>query len=194
MAWTSKGNIQGPEGPTGPTGPQGPEGPTGPTGPQGDVGPQGPQGPAGQDAVGGDFTLASATDKYSTVTVEGDGSSTGSWPNRFEWLFKPNGGVAKLVQWVNEFGELRLIPSAANRVAFRIFAKNDTGDADHSGPVMEVNRTRNPFGDRETLWSVDGLGNMTAANMPAGIAVIENGAADPAEAGPGWVILEKQAP
>jgi hypothetical protein len=58
MAWTTIGNVRGPQGPIGnpgPTGPagadgaEGPQGPVGDTGPQGPTGATGPTGPAGAD-------------------------------------------------------------------------------------------------------------------------------------------------
>lgn len=58
MAWTTVGNLRGPQGPAGaqgPTGPAGADGATGPQGPQGLTGAQGPQGIQGpQGAAGAD--------------------------------------------------------------------------------------------------------------------------------------------
>lgn len=112
------------------------------------------------------ISIAAATDKVTSVTINDDGSAAGSWPNRWEWSFKPSGGSAALVQWTNEYGELRGCSAKSNTVAARWFAKTAPGSPAHSGPVIEVQDDRTT---RTSLWSVDGSGNVAAAgNVTAG--------------------------
>lgn len=142
------------------------------------------------------LSLASATGSITEVTIVDDGSATGSWPNRWVWMFKPLGLAAQLVQWVNEYGELRLIPAKVNTVALRIFAKQTLADPDHSGPVLEVQDSRV---GRNSVWSVDGKGNMTsvgtvtATNIGAKVVVVDKGAQPPAGTPAGSLIVERQA-
>src|SRR5690606_20924752 len=69
--------------------------------------------------------MVASTDTLGTFTVESDGTATSGWPNRLAWLYKPLGGIAKLVQWINEYGELRITPARSNTVGFRVFAASD---------------------------------------------------------------------
>jgi hypothetical protein len=120
--------------------------------------------PSGGGGIPSSIDIAAATDKVTSATINDDGSSTSSWPNRWEWLFKPNGGSASLVQWVNEYGELRLTPAKSNTVGLRIFGKTGSGGTAHSGPVLEVQDNRT---DRNSMWSVDADGNMATADVTA---------------------------
>jgi len=71
-AWTSVGQIVGPQGPTGPTGQTGA---TGPTGAVGNTGPTGPTGPAGEV---GNFGPTGATGPTGPTGPQGDNGTTGA--------------------------------------------------------------------------------------------------------------------
>lgn len=147
---------------------------------------------------GNTYSLTDPTnDQVASVTIEGDGTSQSAWVNRLEWLFRPNGGTAKLVSWFNEYAEFRVTPAKSNTVAFRAFGKTAPADPAHTGPVLEVQDDRTT---RTSLWSVDAEGDMatgaitaagavTAANLPPAILVLD--AADPVPGGTpsGAVIL-----
>lgn len=122
------------------------------------------------------------------IIIQDDNSATSNWVNRWVWKFQPFGGAANLVQWVNEYGELRLIPAKYNTVAFRIFAKQTAADTTHSGPVFEICDTRI---DRNTVFEIDGAGNMVAhgaitrevpsgPTLQTGYLVLATGASVPA--------------
>lgn len=146
-----------------------------------------------------DIALSAPTDVVTDIVIADDGSPTGTWPNRWTWSFQPNGGSAQLVNWINEYGELRITPAKVNTVGFRIFGKTNTGDPAHSGPVFEIQDNRN---DRNSMFSVDGVGNVavagdvavtgdvTAPNIGAKVVVIPNGGTVPVGTPPGSVVLE----
>lgn len=195
-------SIEGVPGPAGPEGPQGPQGDSayrvatdnGFAGTEDEwlatlVGPQGPQGTPGvgydpAPVIQGDGGGAS----YFSGTIEDDASDTATWPNRWEWKFRPGGGALNLVSWFNEYGELRNTPAKVNTVAHRMFTRSTTSDPVHTGPVWEIVDCRD---DRSNVASVDAAGNLTvagdvvAANLGvAGIVV------DPAGAAPeGYLVV-----
>ncbi|MFT3871053.1 MAG: hypothetical protein QM714_02635 [Nocardioides sp.] len=143
---------------------------------------------AGVRAVGIPATasLDADTDQITSLTIVDDGTATSGWPNRWEWLYKPLAGVAKLVQWVNEYGELRLIPAKSNTVALRIFGRTAPADTAHTGPVFEIQDNRT---DRNTVFAVDETGTVTAANIGAMVLVLGAGDTVPADTPAGTVIL-----
>ena len=103
--------------------------------------------------TGGD----TSTGYLEETTIQDDGSSTGSWINRWVWKFLPTGGgaITRLVTFINEYGELRGIPAKLNTVWLRIFIKdaasNPSGTRDANVPIMQVmdNRT-----DRVPIWGL----------------------------------------
>jgi hypothetical protein len=139
-------------------GPTGPTGPTGATGSTGATGATGATGPAG--IVPATLSLDGDTESVTSITIVDDGTDTSNWPNRWEWLFDLAGATtAKLVQWVNEYGELRLVPAKANTVALRIFGRTAAGDSAHTGPVFEIQDNRT---DRNTKFGISETGDVTA--------------------------------
>jgi hypothetical protein len=117
--------------------------------------------------------IAAATEQLASYTIVDDGSSTATWPNRWEWLFDPVSGAAKLVQWVNEYGELRLTPAKDNTVALRIFGRTAPTDGAHSGPVFEIQDNRT---DRNTKFGVEEDGDVTSGSISAAGTIQSTGA------------------
>lgn len=109
-------------------------------------------------------SLASATETAATFTIADDGSSTATWPNRFEVLFDPNGATAAfLTFWLNEYGEVRGNPAKSNTVGARFFAGNAPSDytaRDVTVPVLEVSSDRT---NRVTKFAVYGDGDVDVA-------------------------------
>jgi len=104
-------------------------------------------------------SLDSSDDQVTEMTIVDDGTATTGWPNRWEWKFDPAGATAaQLVQWVNEYGELRLVPAKDNTVALRVFGRHASTDAAHTGPLFEIQDNR---ADRNTVFGVDEDGNVT---------------------------------
>lgn len=143
-------------------GPQGEQGIQGVPGVDGADGADGAPGADGADGiVPATLSLDGDTEKVTSITIIDDGTDTSTWPNRWEWLFDLAGATsAKLVQWVNEYGELRLVPAKANTVALRIFGRTAPGDSAHTGPVFEIQDNRT---DRVTMFSIDEAGAVVAA-------------------------------
>lgn len=117
-------------------------------------------------------SLDGSDDSVTDITIIDDGSSTTNWPNRWTWSFGTTVALAKLVQWVNEYGELRLTPAKVNTVALRIFAKTTPTEPNHSGPVFEIQDNRN---DRNSVFAVDGLGNTVARNIAQKVRTVPTG-------------------
>lgn len=116
--------------------------------------------------------LAAATESVTEITVVDDGSSTTNWPNRFSWLFKPSGGIARLVQYVNEYGELRLVSAKTNTVPFRIFGKTAAADAAHTVNLIEVQDARDT---RVNVFTVATDGTVAAPNVQDGVVTWPTG-------------------
>jgi len=114
-------------------------------------------------------------DPVMSFTVDDDGTATGDWPNRMEWLFRPEGGSATLVQWTNEYGEWRGVPAKNNTVGWRLFCKTAASDPARSGPVWEIvdNRTT-----RSPIVQVD-EGGLYAKNLPRAVTVSDTAPANP---------------
>jgi hypothetical protein len=91
-----------------------------------------------------------------TIDIRDDNTSTGSWKNRIEILFRAFGAsVSNLVTWINEYGEFRGMPAKSNTVGWRVFmAKDATGYTARSStvPVAEVTDQRD--GVRTTIFGV----------------------------------------
>lgn len=126
-------------------------------------------------------SLTSSTDSIGEYVVESDGTSSGSWPDRMRFLYKPTGVAARVVQWWNEYFELRLAPALRNTVAFRVFVGDtpaDYANRDNAVPVMEVasdrtNRVRRfgVFGNGD----VYAAGTVTADNVQNKVVCVEEG-------------------
>ena len=110
------------------------------------------------------ITLQGASQFITSVTTIDDGTDTANWPNRWEWNWKPVAGTKFLVQWTNEYGELRGTPAKYNTVAARWFAKNANADQAHSGPVIEVQDSRT---NRTPMWGVNADGTSYGATPTA---------------------------
>lgn len=121
------------------------------------------------------------TDYFADIEIQDDGTPSGGWRDRLRIYFKLPALTRQLVQWWNEFGELRLMPALDNTVALRIFVKNLPTDDDHTGFVFEIadNRT-----DRNPIAGFDGEGNVIAVNL--GIQV-DSGLTPPTDLTRGWI-------
>lgn len=131
-----------------------------------------------------------ASDVLTDITINGDGTPTGTWPDRVTWRYSPASGPTRLVNWINEYGELRLMPGRNNTVPFRIFGGINADDV-HTGPLLEVAGNRQ---DRNTVFAVDQQGNvdvegdLTASNLGvAGIAVNPQGTPPN-----GWLVIRTE--
>lgn len=106
------------------------------------------------DAHGQVFTDPT-NDLARVYEIQSDGSSTSGWRNRWEWWYKAVAGVAKLVQWVNEYGELRVVPALSNTVGLRVFLSRDSTEyaaRSTSIPAFEVTDQRD--GTRTTVFGI----------------------------------------
>jgi hypothetical protein len=133
--------------------------------------------------------LDPTADQFGSWTIVADGSDSGSWKNRLEFLFKPVGGTAALTGYFNEYGELRVIPGKANTVPFRAFTKQFPTDANHTANVLEVQDNRT---DRNVLFSVDSTGKVAAPNIGAKVWTLNAGDSNPAGLATGDVIVKKR--
>lgn len=69
------------------------------------------------------------TDFLGKNTVSDDSTSTSSWIDRMVNFFRPVGAadnMRRMVQWWNEYLELRLAPAKHNTVALRIFVRDSS--------------------------------------------------------------------
>src|SRR5690606_6915587 len=119
--------------------------------------------------------MVASTDTLGTFTVESDGSSTSGWPNRLGWLYKPLGGVAKLVQWVNEYGELRITPARNNTVGFRVFVGDNPTDYANRNPEAAVVEVASDRTNRTRKFAIFGDGTVTAKNIDAKVVTVPEG-------------------
>ena len=143
-----------------------------------------------EDVVPRSQTLTDPTnDLVARFEIQSDGSSTSGWSNRWEWLYKAVGwGAAKLVGWINEYGELRGMPALSNTVAARWFvAANSTDLAARSMsvPVVEVADKRD--GERTTLVGIYGNGDMGVKGLLIDGRRLTIGPVEPASPNPGDV-------
>lgn len=104
--------------------------------------------------------------------TQSDGTSSSLWPNNEEKYYKPFGEARKLVQWDNEYNELRLIPALNNTVALRIFQAVDaTAYAARSSSIPAFEITDQRDGTRTTELGVykggriEQNGNVTGTNF-----------------------------
>lgn len=122
----------------------------------------------GAAALGGDLA---ADEQVASWRILDDGSPTGSWPNRWQWVLNSAAGD-RLVQWTNEYGELRLTPGRANTIPFRIFTRPAAADPAATGNMLEVARARD---QRDLLFSVGPTGDVAANNVRGGIVSLPEG-------------------
>lgn len=130
--------------------------------------------------------LVASTDKVASIQITDDGTATGSWPNRLEFLFKPVSLTAKLTSYFNEYGEFRGVSGKVDTVPFRLFGKNAPGDAAHTANIIEVDDDRTT---RTVLFSVATDGTVTAPNIGAKVIVLATAASVPPGTPAGTVIL-----
>lgn len=115
--------------------------------------------PKGRAAI----VFENATDDYFIdLQINEDASPSAGWRDRLRASYRTLLGVTSLVQWWNEYFELRLMPAKNNTVALRIFVKNDPADPAHTGMVLEITDNRT---DRNTIAGFDSLGNVIAVNL-----------------------------
>lgn len=139
--------------------------------------------------TGGTADLGGEVDPSVNVaryTIVDDGSASQSWPNRWEWLFQAVGADPRLVQWVNEYGELRLTPGRRNTIPFRIFTRPAAADDAATGNQIEVAVARD---DRRLLFAVGPTGDVQANNVRGGIVSLAAGAVLPAGLPDGTVVV-----
>ena len=117
------------------------------------------------------------SDQLGRVTVVDDGSSTASWPDRFEFFFDPAGAAsARRTSYFNEYGELRISPAKGSTVPMRLFQRETTSDPVHNPGValfeiMDNRSTRNIIyqihndGSVNTTGGGTFNGSVTAANI-----------------------------
>lgn len=90
----------------------------------------------------GQVFLDPTNDAPRVYEIRADGSSSAGWKNRWEWWYKAAAwGAAKLVQWINEYGEWRGMPALSNTVGWRLFAAADPTDyaaRSTSVPIGEI--------------------------------------------------------
>lgn len=120
---------------------------------------------------------APATDYWQHVEILDDGSSTTSWPNRFEAAFTPSGGSRGRTTYLNEYGELRVEPAKSNTVPVRIYNKHAAADPAHSVNAVEI--MDDPT-TRTLLLSIDASGNLKAPNLPNKLTVSSTAPSSPA--------------
>lgn len=108
-------------------------------------------------------TLPSGTGFFGRYTIPDEGDSA-DWPNRWEFLFGPGTWPLHRTFFLNEYGEFRLTPARPNTIPFRIFTKEYAAFSARSltVPIIEIADNRD---DRNTLFSVDGTGKVTAPNV-----------------------------
>lgn len=130
------------------------------------------------------------------VEIQADGSSTSSWPNRWEWLYKAVAGVAKIVQWVNEYGEFRVAPATSNTVALRAYAARDATEytaRSSTVPTFEVADQRD--GVRTTEFGVLKGGKIVQRGYDTGTVYVLEASEDetdiPADLPSGTFIVRK---
>jgi hypothetical protein len=107
------------------------------------------------------FNAGDSTSWIERITIVNDGTSSTGWLNRIEFRYDPTvgggSGTSRLTLFINEYGEVRIVPGKTNTTAFRIFTKDQPGDSAHSTtvPLMEIMDDRTT---RTSLWSVYSTG------------------------------------
>lgn len=92
-----------------------------------------------------EFNGDGATSFVEELTVNDDSTSTSGWVNRLRTYFRPVGAadnMRRLVFYLNEYFELRLIPAKHNTVPFRMFVR-DTSTVqstarDNDVPMVQI--------------------------------------------------------
>jgi len=132
------------------------------------------------------------TGTLETVVITDDGTLTDNWVNRIVFQYKDNAlADPRLTFFINEFGEIRVAPSAVNRTAFRAFVKelptNPAAPRDPDVPVMELMDNRV---DRNVLWGLVGDGTTVVNGLRMSYTLVL-GPADPvpADTPPNTVIV-----
>ena len=153
------------------TGPAGEDGAQGPQGDQGDPATNlvesvnGQQGEVALDAedigaipLAGNVTLSAASGTAVSFDIDGEDASG---PDRM--LFRVwKDGSWRPVSWFNEYGEVRVIPSANSRVGFRVFGANTQTEwnaRNPNTPIMNIENYRTGTGSRTTVWKINHRGD-----------------------------------
>lgn len=129
-------------------------------------------------------------------TIQDDGSSTDSWPDRLRIVFDPLSGADRPTFWLNEYGETRGMPAKNATVAARFFGALDSaGYAERSDsvPIFEIADFRD--GARSTIFGVSKGGRVTQGGQPVGTVFTLESSDDegdvPATLPPGTLIVRK---
>lgn len=82
-----------------------------------------------------------------------DGTPTGTWPNRFEFLYERIATEFVRTSWFNEYGELRIASGQSNTIPLRLFQREQSSDAarDMGVPLFQIMDNRN---DRNELMNI----------------------------------------
>ena len=210
LEWVAGGGS-GSIGPQGPQGEQGIQGEPGVKGDKGDQGIQGlpgepgiqgepgAKGDPGATTISGISGLQSSLDSklapgfssplpaptgvFGTVNIVDDGSTTGTWPDRFSFVFSPQGGGAHMTTWFNEYGEFRGQSGKNNTIPWRLFTKSAQVDSEHTVDMMQICDDRDR---RNVLFAVDSKGKITAPNIGAKVTAGPTPPANPSE-GDVWI-------
>lgn len=121
-------------------------------------------------------------DLLASVTINDDGTDSGSWPNRLEFLFH-SGTDTHRTGYFNEYGELRVAPAKTTTVPLRVFTRETTAQPAHSANCFELMDDR---GTRTVLMSIDSVGNVRAPNLPGRVTTASVAPSSPA-VGDVWI-------
>lgn len=193
LGWGASGLEWVTGGGSGSVGPQGEQGPPGEPGAKGDKGDPGATTISGISglqssldsklAPGFSSPLPAPTGVFGTVNIVDDGSTTGTWPDRFSFVFSPQGGGAHMTTWFNEYGEFRGQSGKNNTIPWRLFTKSAQVDSEHTVDMMQICDDRDR---RNVLFAVDSKGKITAPNIGAKVTAGPTPPANPSE-GDVWI-------
>lgn len=129
-----------------------------------------------------------------TVTVADDGTDSTTWVNRLMYRFIPVGGTAHNTTYLNEYGELRVIPAKGTTVGARFFAKSAPTDPARTATTPIVEWMDDPT-TRTSLRGVLGDGTMIRGAVKMADVLVLN-ATDPIPAGTpsGTLVLRTATP
>lgn len=119
-------------------------------------------GHVGAVPLGGTVTLAAADGVAAVFNIDGE-DANGS--DRLQFRVWKN-SQWRPVSWFNEYGEVRIIPSASSRVGFRIFGatnESEWNSRNVNSPIMNVENYRDGTGSRVTVWSMNHRGDTSMA-------------------------------
>lgn len=137
-------------------------------------------------------TLDSDTETLGQYTVQDDGTSTASWPDRLVLYYRNAAGtIVNKVLWLNEYFELRLSAAKVDTTPLRLFTRSSSSSAAHSAtsPIFEIQDNPDTNGRK---FAVFPDGSVTALNVDSKVVVVANGASAGAQPD-GTVVVELSA-